>query len=107
MPAVTTEQVEARVVETLASFGPDPDRFSQFALVAAGEALAQAGWEDAIPYDPLRVGCVIATGIGGQATIEAQLDVLRERGPRMVSPLGIPQYMPNAAAAAVSMKYHL
>ncbi len=83
------------------------DRFSQFALVAAGEAVAQAGWNGEAPYDPLRVGCVIASGIGGQETIEAQLEVLRERGPRMVSPLGIPQYMPNAAAAAVSMKYHL
>jgi 3-oxoacyl-[acyl-carrier-protein] synthase II len=83
------------------------DRFSQFALVAAGEALGQAGWEQDLPYDPLRVGCVIATGIGGQRTVEAQLDVMRDKGPRMVSPLGIPQYMPNAAAAAVSMKYHL
>lgn len=83
------------------------DRFSQLALTAAGEALAQAGWTDGLAYDPLRVGCVIATGIGGQNTVEAQLDVLRERGPKMVSPLGIPQYMPNAAAAAVSMKYHL
>jgi 3-oxoacyl-[acyl-carrier-protein] synthase II len=83
------------------------DRFSQFALAAAGEALAQAGWDPELPYDPLRVGCVIATGIGGQYTVEAQLDVMREKGPKMVSPLGIPQYMPNAAAAAVSMKYHL
>ncbi len=83
------------------------DRFAQFALVAAGEALAQAGWDGEPPYDPMRVGCVLATGIGGQATIEAQLDVMRDKGPRMVSPLGIPQYMPNAAAAAVSMKYGL
>jgi 3-oxoacyl-[acyl-carrier-protein] synthase II len=83
------------------------DRFAQFALVAASEAVSQAGWNSEPPYDPLRVGCVIASGIGGQATIEAQLDVLRERGPRMVSALGIPMYMPNAAAAAVSMKHHL
>ncbi len=83
------------------------DRFSQLAVVAADEALAQAGWDQEPPYDPFRVGCVIATGIGGQSTHEAQLDVLREKGPKMVSPLGIPQYMPNAAAAAVSMKYHL
>jgi 3-oxoacyl-[acyl-carrier-protein] synthase II len=83
------------------------DRFSQFALVAASEALAQAGWDSEPPYDPLRVGCVMSTGIGGQTTVEAQLDVLRERGPKMVSPLGIPAYMPNAATAAVSMKYHL
>jgi 3-oxoacyl-[acyl-carrier-protein] synthase II len=83
------------------------DRFAQFALTAAGEALGQAGWDHEIPYDPIRVGCVIATGIGGQNTVEAQLDVLREKGPKMVSPLGIPMYMPNAGAAAVSMKYGL
>jgi 3-oxoacyl-[acyl-carrier-protein] synthase II len=83
------------------------DRFAQFALVAAGQAIDQAGWADELPYDPMRVGCVVATGIGGQATVEAQLDALRERGPRMVSPLGIPMYMPNAAAAAVSMKHGL
>jgi 3-oxoacyl-[acyl-carrier-protein] synthase II len=83
------------------------DRFSQLALVAAGEAVAQAAWESESPYDPMRVGCVIATGIGGQLTLESQLDVLRVQGPRKVSPLGIPQYMPNAAAAAISMKHHL
>src|SRR6185312_9314922 len=58
------------------------DRFAQLAVFAAGEALAEAGWgggEEA-PYDPARIGCVIATGIGGQATLEAQLDVMRERG---------------------------
>jgi 3-oxoacyl-[acyl-carrier-protein] synthase II len=83
------------------------DRFSQLALVAAREALAQAQWSDELPYDPLRVGCVIATGIGGIQTVEAQHDVMRDRGARMVSPLGIPQYMPNAAAAAVAMKHGL
>jgi 3-oxoacyl-[acyl-carrier-protein] synthase II len=83
------------------------DRFSQLAVVAAGEGLAHAGWVPDVPYDPLRVGCVIATGIGGQWAVEAQLDVMRDKGPKAVSPLGIPQYMPNAAAAAVSMKYHL
>jgi 3-oxoacyl-[acyl-carrier-protein] synthase II len=83
------------------------DRFSQLALVAAGEALEQAGWNDERPYDPLRVGCVVATGIGGIETVETQHDVMRQRGAKMVSPLGIPQYMPNAAAAAVSMKYGL
>jgi 3-oxoacyl-[acyl-carrier-protein] synthase II len=83
------------------------DRFSQLALVAAGEAIAQAGWTGEPPYDPLRVGCIIATGIGGIETVETQHDVMRDRGAKLVSPLGIPQYMPNAAAAAVSMKHHL
>lgn len=83
------------------------DRFSQFAIVASGEAAAQAGWDGQAPYDPLRIGCVIATGIGGIDTVETQHDVMRDRGAKMVSPLGIPQYMPNAAAAAVSMKHSL
>jgi 3-oxoacyl-[acyl-carrier-protein] synthase II len=83
------------------------DRFSQFAVVASSEAVAQAGWDGESPYDPLRIGCVIATGIGGIDTVETQHDVMRDRGTKMVSPLGIPQYMPNAAAAAVSMKHAL
>jgi 3-oxoacyl-[acyl-carrier-protein] synthase II len=49
----------------------------------------------------------VATGIGGIETVETQHDVMRDRGAKMVSPLGIPQYMPNAGAAAVSMKYGL
>jgi 3-oxoacyl-[acyl-carrier-protein] synthase II len=83
------------------------DRFSQLALVASAEALAQAGWDSGLPYDPLRTGCVIATGIGGIETVEIQHDVMRDKGPRSVSPLGIPQYMPNAGAAAVAMKHGL
>jgi 3-oxoacyl-[acyl-carrier-protein] synthase II len=83
------------------------DRFSQLAVVAAGECIAQAGWEGDAPYDPLRIGCIVATGIGGIDTVETQHDVMRDRGTKMVSPLGIPQYMPNAGAAAVTMKYKL
>jgi 3-oxoacyl-(acyl-carrier-protein) synthase len=83
------------------------DRFSQLALVAASEAFDQAGWNGELPYESLRIGCVVATGIGGIQTVETQHDVMRDRGAKMVSPLGIPQYMPNAAAAAVSMKYGL
>jgi 3-oxoacyl-[acyl-carrier-protein] synthase II len=83
------------------------DRFSQLALVASGEALSQAGLAEELGYDPLRVGCVIATGIGGLITVESQHDVLRQRGAKAMSPLGIPMYMPNAAAAAVSMSHGL
>jgi 3-oxoacyl-[acyl-carrier-protein] synthase II len=83
------------------------DRFSQLVVVAAGEALAQAAWQEELPYEPFRTACVIATGIGGLETLEAQRDVMRERGAKMVSPLGIPQYMPNAGAAAVAMKHGL
>jgi 3-oxoacyl-[acyl-carrier-protein] synthase II len=50
---------------------------------------------------------VIASGIGGQATVETNLYAMKEQGPKVVSPLAIPQYMPNAAAAAVTMKFAL
>ena len=60
------------------------DRFAQLAVVAAGEALAEAGWGEEAPYDPMRIGCILATGIGGQSTIETQLDVMRARGAKMV-----------------------
>ncbi|MGO9499678.1 MAG: beta-ketoacyl-[acyl-carrier-protein] synthase family protein [Solirubrobacteraceae bacterium] len=83
------------------------DRFSQLGVVAAGEAIADAGWDGGLPYDPMRLGCILATGIGGIQTIELQHDVLRDRGPARMSPLGIPAQMPNAAAAAVSMKFGL
>jgi 3-oxoacyl-[acyl-carrier-protein] synthase II len=83
------------------------DRFSQLAAVASDEAVRQAGWSDELPYDPLRSGCVLSTGIGGLNTVEAQHDVLREKGARLVSPIGIPAYMPNAAVAAVSMRHRL
>jgi len=83
------------------------DRFSQFALVAAAEAVGGAGWDGEPPYDPFRTGCVVATGIGGIQTVENQLDIQRERGAGRMSPLGIPAQMSNAAAAAISMKYGL
>jgi 3-oxoacyl-[acyl-carrier-protein] synthase II len=79
------------------------DRFTQLAVGAAEEAIAQAALNG--DTDPARVGSVIGTGIGGLGTFETQLDVLRERGPRALSPLGIPLLMPNAAAANVAMRH--
>ena len=83
------------------------DRFAQLAVVASDEAVRQAGWAEQLPYDPLRTGCVLSTGIGGLSTVESQHDVLRERGAKMMSPVGIPAYMPNASVAAVSMRHGL
>jgi 3-oxoacyl-[acyl-carrier-protein] synthase II len=81
------------------------DRFAQFGVAAADEAVEQAGWSGGIPYDPMRVSLVLATGIGGISTVEVNHDAMRERGAARVSPLGIPMYMPNAGAAAISMRY--
>jgi 3-oxoacyl-[acyl-carrier-protein] synthase II len=81
------------------------DRFAQFAVVAADEAVADAGWSAGMPFDPMRVGLIMATGIGGFTTVQSNLDVMREKGVARISPLGIPMYMPNAAAAAISMRH--
>ncbi len=84
------------------------DRNAQFAAVASDEAIAQAGWTShELPYDPFRVGCVVATGIGGIQTVETGHDTFRDRGGERIAPLSIPMYMPNAAAAAVSMRHGL
>jgi 3-oxoacyl-[acyl-carrier-protein] synthase II len=83
------------------------DRFTQLALVAAQEAIDDAGWDGEQPYEDTDIGCVIGTGIGGIATIEDQHIVLRDRGEAAMSPLCVPQMMPNAAAGAVAMRHGL
>jgi 3-oxoacyl-[acyl-carrier-protein] synthase II len=83
------------------------DRFAQLVLVAAGEALAAAGWDSELPYDATRIGAIIGTGIGGIGTIEANDRTLLEQGPKLVSPLAVPLMMGNAGAAAVSMRHGL
>ena len=81
------------------------DRFAQFAIAAADEALGQAGWSDEPPYEPARVACVVGTGIGGLGSLEEQEGVLREKGAKAVSPLSVPLMMGNAGAAAVAMRH--
>ncbi len=84
------------------------DRFSQMAVAAAGEAIAQSfGADAALPYEPHRVGCVVGTGIGGLSSLEDQQRKLIESGPKAVSPLAVPLMMGNAASAAVAMRHGL
>jgi 3-oxoacyl-[acyl-carrier-protein] synthase II len=83
------------------------DRFTQFALVAGDEALAEAGWSDELPYAGERVASILGTGIGGIGTLERGKEILLESGPKKVPPLSVPLMMSNAAAAAVSMRYQL
>ena len=83
------------------------DRFTQLAIAACAEALADASWEHELPYDPRRVGCVLGTGIGGISTLVDGQDTLRERGPERVSPLAVPLMMSNAGAAAISLRHGL
>jgi 3-oxoacyl-[acyl-carrier-protein] synthase II len=78
------------------------DRFAQFALAAASEALGQSG---ELTADPLRIGTWIGTGIGGLTTLEEQVLVRDRKGDRRVSPFMVPMLMANAASAGVSMRY--
>ena len=84
------------------------DRSAQFALIAAREAWADAGFtgkagEDP-SIDPDRLGAVVASGIGGVTTLLDQYDVLREKGVRKVSPHTVPMLMPNGPAANVGLE---
>ena len=77
------------------------DRSEQFALVASREAWKDAG---APEMDKERLGVVIASGIGGVTTLLDQYDILREKGPRLVSPHTVPMLMPNGPAANVGLE---
>jgi 3-oxoacyl-[acyl-carrier-protein] synthase II len=79
------------------------DRFSQFALAAADQAMAEAGLPDGA--DPERMGVLIGTGVGGLETLEREVRTYIERGDRAVSPLFVPMMMPNAGAAHIAMRY--
>lgn len=119
------EAVEPAVVRRVTAFDPAEwglsrvegrrlDRFAQFAISAAAQALVDAG---ALPevaatgtlpgVDSDRAGVLIGSGIGGATSWETQAGVRAERGDRAVSPLTVPMVMPNAAAAAVSMRWDL
>lgn len=76
------------------------DPSSQFALIAAREAWADAG---SPVVDPERLAVDYATGIGGVWTLLDAYDVLKERGPRRVLPMTVPMLMPNGPAAAIGM----
>ena len=82
------------------------DRFAQLGIVAADEAVHDAGWGDGV-YDPERIGCVMGTGIGGITTLADHHDALRDAGAGAVSPLAIPLMMSNAGAAGLSLRHGL
>jgi 3-oxoacyl-[acyl-carrier-protein] synthase II len=80
------------------------DRFSQFALVGAIDAVRDSGL-DFKAEDPFRAGCILGSGIGGLNEIEQQHSRLLEKGPDKVSAFTIPKLMVNAAAGQVSIQY--
>ncbi len=78
------------------------DRFVQFAVAAAKEALKHAEL-DMDKVDANRVGVYVGSGIGGLSTLENQHQVLMERGPRRVSPFFVPMMIANMSSGMVSI----
>jgi len=82
------------------------DLFAQFAIAAAEEAVTDAclasSWDK---VNLKRVGVLIGTGTGGLETFVENCRALFEKGPSRVSPFFVPMYMPNVAAALISMRY--
>ncbi|GAA2151383.1 3-oxoacyl-[acyl-carrier-protein] synthase II [Humibacillus xanthopallidus] len=101
LPVTFAALIDTQPIDVLAKVETrrlDPS--SQYALIAAREAWADAG---APEIDPERLGAAIGSGIGGVWTLLDQWDVLKEKGPRRVYPLAVPMLMPNGPAAAVSL----
>ncbi len=81
------------------------DRFAQFAMIAADEAIENSGM-DLEQVDKNRIGVIIAAGIGGLRTFEEEvMDYSEERGPRF-NPFFIPKMISDIAAGQVSIKYN-
>lgn len=82
------------------------ERFTQFALVAAKEALAHAGClgDDGLVTEP-NFGVLVGSGIGGMQVFEEQCRTFIEKGPRRISPFFVPMMIPDIAAGQISIQF--
>jgi 3-oxoacyl-[acyl-carrier-protein] synthase II len=104
----------AKIAGELKDFAPEKvmeskdarrmDRFTQYAMVAGIEAMAQAGLA-AGQADPERLAVVIGNGIGGIETLENNLRKLIERGPKAVHPLFVPMMIMNEVAGNIAIRF--
>ncbi|WP_267402186.1 beta-ketoacyl-ACP synthase II [Pseudomonas sp. GM_Psu_2] len=81
------------------------DRFIEFALVAAKEALDQAGWQPTSEAQRERTATIIASGVGGFGAIAEAVRTTDARGPRRLSPFTAPSFLANMAAGNVSIQH--
>ena len=79
------------------------DRFQQFGIAAAEQAIEQAGLE-VKPEQASRASVIISSAVGGMISVEEAMIVFSEQGPRRVTPFIIPKFMSNGAAGLVSIK---
>jgi 3-oxoacyl-[acyl-carrier-protein] synthase II len=123
VPATISADLSARVAGIVADktddvdggFDPDVvvarkdqrkmDRFILFAMVAAAEAIAQAGWAPADARSLERTATVIASGIGGFPAIVDAVRITDQRGIRRLSPFTVPSFLVNLAAGHISISY--
>jgi len=82
------------------------DRFSEFAVAAAIQAVQDSGL-DLAKEDPYRIGAIVGTGIGGIKEIEEQHVRLLEKGPSKVSPFCVPRLMSNAGSGNIAIQFGL
>ncbi len=81
------------------------DDFILYAIAAADQAVADAGWHPEDEESQNRTGVMIGSGIGGLQTIEAAAIVIKEKGPRRLSPFFIPSSLINLATGHVAIKH--
>jgi 3-oxoacyl-[acyl-carrier-protein] synthase II len=81
------------------------DRFIEFALMAAEEALTQAGWRPVDDDSQQRTATIIASGVGGFGAIADAVRTTDTRGPRRLSPFTAPSFLANMAAGHISIRH--
>ena len=80
------------------------DRYTQFAMVAADEAIADAGRDDA-GYDPYRIGVIVSSAAGGFKTFETNHLAMLEKGPTKASPFTVPMLIVDIGSGRISIKH--
>ena len=108
-----TEKFKAKLGAEVKDFDPKEylevndvlrtDRYAQFAVAAAQQAVDESGVEGTVV--PERFSVIFGTGIGGIGTFEAEHTKLMEKGPRRVSPLLIPMMISNMAAGMIAIRH--
>ena len=81
------------------------DKFIQFGLVAAHEAIEDSGWVATTTEQQERTGVMIGSGIGGLSTIVETSNLMNEKGPKRISPFFIPSSLINLISGHVSINY--
>lgn len=108
-----TEKFKAKLGAEVKGFDPKEylevndvlrtDRYAQFAVAAAQQAVDESGVEGTV--EPERFAVILGTGIGGIGTFETEHTKLMEKGPRRVSPLFVPMMIGNMAAGMIAIRH--